>query len=68
LEEALKVFIEKVDPVMLAMLAVIVVLAWLLVRAMGRVDGLVREFSRNSETLAKLTTLVENLVYGRKKE
>lgn len=66
--EVLQMLIDKIDPINLVLVVVIVILSWLLHRALTRVDSFAADFRENSVLLSRLTTLIESLVYGRKKD
>lgn len=59
--------LRKIDATTTVLLFVIIVEAWLLVKALGRIDELVRELGKNSQTLARLTEMLNHLIYGREK-
>lgn len=67
ISQLIKALVSKADGTTLALIFVIVVEAWLLLKAVGRVDDLVKELGKNSQTLATLTELLNHLIYGRKK-
>lgn len=71
MEEALKILVkslaEKADATILTLMIVIGVLSFLLIKALGRIDALSTDLAKNSQTLAKLTVLIQRLVYGRDK-
>jgi hypothetical protein len=60
-------FAEQAEPSVLVLTLVVFLLAWLLMKSLGRVDELSKELSRNSQVMAQLTELLNHLVYGRKK-
>lgn len=70
MEEILKEFAlalaKKADITTLTLIGVIGVLSWLLIKALGRIDVLSNDLAKNSQTLARLTELLRQLVYGRK--
>ena len=72
MEEILKELVlslaKKADPTTIALLFVIGVLSWLLIKALGRIDVLSSDLAKNSQTLARLTELLNHLIYGRKRE
>jgi hypothetical protein len=71
MEEAIKslinALVQKADASTIVLAFVIVVQAFLLVKALGRIDALSTDLAKNSQTLAKLTELLRHLLYGRKK-
>lgn len=64
LEQLAKAFISKADTATLSLVFVVVVEAYLLIKALNRVDLLVVELSKNSTTLDELTKLLNRLIYG----
>lgn len=65
--EAVKAFVERIDAVVLALLFVIGVLTWLLAKSLSRIDKFTNDIHDNTLVAKQLTTLIETLVYGRKK-
>jgi hypothetical protein len=68
LKEFIKALVSKADIATLALVFVIVLLAFLILKAFDRIDALSNHLSKNSQTLAKLTELLNHLIYGRKND
>ena len=64
LEQLAKAFISKADTISITLIFVIVIEAYLLVKALNRVDTLATELSKNANTLDRLTDLLNRLIYG----
>lgn len=59
--------VNKADVTTITLMIVILVLSWLLIKALTRIDALANDLAKNSQTLARLTELLRHLIYGRKK-
>jgi cell division protein FtsB len=65
LKEFVRALVSKADLPTLALLFCVVLLSFLLLKALGRVDAMSRDLAKNSQTLARLTELLNQLIYGR---
>lgn len=68
LTQLLSALAAKADIATLTLVGVICVLSFLLIKALARIDVLSSDLAKNSQTLARLTELLNHLIYGRERK
>lgn len=65
LEKFCMKIIDKLDPTALVLIFIILLLSWLLCKIQSRLDEFIKELTKNSQTLASLTEIIRQLIYGK---